>query len=193
MVFTHPRFHGSVRGGRMTLPSAVEQMLWDEPPIFVCPGGFAAYDMELGGHSIRQGDVLLLGIAAANSDPAIRPQPGEVMHGNRSHLSFTCGPHECPGQDVGRAISGTGIEVLLKRLPDIRLTVDPDQLTWSASTWSRHLDALPVDFTPREPVRPERPSAPGAERGARRREEPEVPEPAPAQRRGWRALLGRAR
>jgi cytochrome P450 len=160
MVFTHPRFHGSVRGGRMTLPSAVEQVLWDEPPFSVCPGGFAAYDMELAGHSVRRGDVLLLGIAAGNSDPEIRPRPGEIMHGNRSHLSFTCGPHECPGQDVGRAITGTGIEVLLGRLPDIRLTVDPDELSWSASTWSRHLDALPVEFTPRDQVNPERPPAP---------------------------------
>jgi cytochrome P450 len=203
MVFTHPRFHGSVRGGRMTLPSAVEQVLWDEPPIFVCPGGFAAYDIELAGHSVRRGDVLLLGLAAGNSDPGIRPQPGELMHGNRSHLSFTCGPHECPGQDIGRAITGTGIEVLLGRLTDIRLTVEPDELSWTASTWSRHLDALPVGFTPREPVHPERPPLPSAERNAPPREREEgdgehpdaepAPAAAPARWRGWRALLRRRR
>ncbi|MGP4110686.1 cytochrome P450 [Streptomyces sp. 4N509B] len=162
MVLTHPRFHGSVRGGQMTLPSAVEQVLWDEPPFAVCPGGFAAYDMELAGHTIRRGDALLLGLAAANADPTIRPQPGALMHGNRSHLSFTYGPHECPGQDIGRAITGTGIEVLLGRLPDLRLTVEPDELRWATSTWSRHLEALPVEFTPTEQVNPERPPTPGA-------------------------------
>jgi cytochrome P450 len=151
-VLAHPRFRGSLHGGRMTLPAAVEQVLWDEPPISVCPGGFATHDVELGGQSIRKGDVLLLGLAAGNTDPAIRPAPGGLMHGNRSHLAFTSGPHECPGQDIGRAITVTAIEVLLARLPDIRLTVGADELTWSASTWSRHLDALPVAFTPRPPA-----------------------------------------
>ncbi|SOD58917.1 Cytochrome P450 [Streptomyces zhaozhouensis] len=175
VVFTHPRFRGSLHGGRMTLPAAVEQVLWDEPPISVCPGGFASDDVELGGQNIRKGDILLLGLAAANADPAIRPAPGAPMHGNRSHLSFTSGPHECPGQDIGRAITVTGIEVLLSRLPDLRLTLEPDELDWSASTWSRHLVALPVEFTPR--TRTERvslvPPAPGR-RSARGR-----PRPAP--------------
>ncbi|WP_199742535.1 cytochrome P450, partial [Streptomyces triticirhizae] len=172
VVFTHPRFRGSLHGGRMTLPAAVEQVLWDEPPISVCPGGFASDDVELGGQNIRKGDILLLGLAAANADPAIRPAPGAPMHGNRSHLSFTSGPHECPGQDIGRAITVTGIEVLLSRLPDLRLTLEPDELSWSASTWSRHLVALPVEFTPRAraeriplvPPAPGRRSAPGRQR-----------------------------
>ncbi|WP_422070661.1 cytochrome P450 [Streptomyces hoynatensis] len=162
VVLTHPRFRGSLHGGRMTLPAAVEQVLWDEPPISVCPGGFATHDLELGGQHIAKGDVLLLGLAAANVDPAVRPSPGAPMYGNRSHLAFTSGPHECPGQDIGRAITVTGIEVLLARLPDIRLTVEADELTWSASTWSRHLDALPVEFTPRPPA----PPAPAASRAA---------------------------
>lgn len=148
LVVTHPRFRGSLHGGRMTLPAAVEQVLWDDPPISVCPGGFALSDVELGGQTIRKGDVLLLGLTAGNVDPAIRPAPGAPMHGNRSHLAFASGPHECPGQDLGRAITGSGIDALLDRLPDIRLTVDADDLSWTASTWTRHLDALPVRFTP---------------------------------------------
>nr|WP_240796633.1 cytochrome P450 [Streptomyces sp. RFCAC02] len=149
LVLAHPKFQMSVRGGQMTLPAAVEQVLWDEPPISVCPGGFATQDLELGGQNVAKGDVLLLGLAAANVDPAVRPAPWAPMHGNRSHLAFTSGPHECPGQDIGRAIAQTAIEVLLARLPDIRLAVDPDDLSWSSSTWSRHLDALPVEFGPR--------------------------------------------
>ena len=165
VVLTHPRFRGSLHGGRMTLPAAVEQVLWDEPPIFVCPGGFATHDLELGGQHIAKGDVLLLALAAANTDPSVRPAPGTPMYGNRSHLAFTSGPHECPGQDIGRALTVIGIEVLLARLPDIRLTVAPDELSWSASTWSRHLDALPVEFTPCPPAASAAP-APAATRSA---------------------------
>ncbi|WP_062211880.1 cytochrome P450 [Streptomyces sp. NBRC 109706] len=203
VVFTHPRFRGSLHGGRMTLPAAVEQVLWDEPPISVCPGGFASEDVELGGQNIRKGDILLLGLAAANADPAIRPSPSTPMHGNRSHLSFTSGPHECPGQDIGRAITVTGIEVLLSRLPDLRLMLEPDELTWSSSTWSRHLVALPVEFTPR--TRAERlslvPPAPGRRAAPGRRPGPPAAAPAPdqpaasARRSPWavlRGLLGRS-
>ncbi|RBM15900.1 cytochrome [Streptomyces sp. PT12] len=151
-VLARPPLRGSLFGGRITLPGAVEQVLWDEPPISVCPGGFATQDLELGGQRIHAGDVLLLGLAAANADPRIRSGPGAPMRGNRSHLAFAGGPHECPGGDIGRAIAVAAIDALLGRLPDVRLAVEPDELTWSASTWARHLDALPVAFTARRPA-----------------------------------------
>jgi hypothetical protein len=73
------------------------------------------------------------------------------MQGNRSHLAFGGGPHECPGQDVGRAIADTGVDALLMRLPDIRLDCDEDELRWTGSIASRHLVELPVRFEPRPP------------------------------------------
>ena len=151
MVVTDPRFRGSIAGGQLTLPEAVEQMLWDEPPLMVCPARWATGDAPLAGSDIRAGDMLLLGLAAGNMDPAVRPDPSAPVHHNRSHLAFSGGPHECPGQDVGRAITETGIDILLARLPDIRLSVPADRLSWRASPWSRHLESLPVAFTPARP------------------------------------------
>ncbi|TJZ57049.1 cytochrome P450 [Streptomyces piniterrae] len=146
MVLTDPRFRASLTGGRMTLPDALEQMLWDEPPTAVVPARWATGDTELAGQSIKAGDMLLLGLSAGNSDPAIRPDLSVPMHGNRSHLAFSGGPHECPGQDISRAIADTGIDVLLMRLPDIDLAVPESELKW-VSTWiHRHLTALPVKF-----------------------------------------------
>jgi cytochrome P450 len=158
MVLTDPRFRASLTGGLMTLPDAVEQMLWDEPPLMVCPARFATHDMEFGGQEIRQGDLLLLGFAAGNADPEVRPDLDAPMHGNRSHLAFSRGPHECPGQEVGRAITDTGVDVLLTRLPDLQLAVPEDELSWTASTWSRHLNALPVR-SPRSAARSPSPAA----------------------------------
>ncbi|MCK9894511.1 cytochrome P450 [Frankia sp. AgB32] len=160
MVLTDPRFRASLAGGLMTLPDAVEQILWDDPPLLVCPARFATHDMRFADREIRKGDMLLLGIAAGNADPQVRPDPGAPIHGNRSHLAFSRGPHECSGQEIARAITDTGVDVLLNRLPDLHLTVPEDQLTWTASTWSRHLDALPVTFAPRR--RPAPQSAPAA-------------------------------
>ncbi|KQX49820.1 MULTISPECIES: cytochrome P450 [unclassified Streptomyces] len=151
MVVTDPRFRGSLAGGQMTLPEAVEQVLWDEPPLMVCPGRWANGDTTLGGQQIKAGDMLLLGLAAGNVDEAIRPNPATPVHHNRAHLSFSAGNHECPGQDIGRIIADTGIDILLTRLPDIALSVPEESLTWRSTTWARHLTALPVQFVSRAP------------------------------------------
>lgn len=149
MVVTDPRFRGSLAGGQMTLPEAVEQVLWDEPPLMVCPGRWANGDTTLGGRQIKAGDMLLLGLAAGNVDKAIRPDASTPVHHNRAHLSFSAGTHECPGQDIGRIIADAGIDILLTRLPDIALAVPEESLSWRSSTWARHLTALPVHFAPR--------------------------------------------
>ncbi|MYV71870.1 cytochrome P450, partial [Streptomyces sp. SID2131] len=151
MVLTDPRFRGSLAGGQMTLPEAVEQVLWDEPPLMVCPGRWANSDTTLGGQEIKAGDMLLLGLAAGNVDETIRPDPAAPVHHNRAHLSFSAGTHECPGQDIGRIIADAGIDILLTRLPDVALSVPEESLAWRSSTWARHLTALPVSFSPRPP------------------------------------------
>ncbi|OKK07831.1 cytochrome [Streptomyces sp. CB03234] len=149
LVLTDRRFRANLSGGHMTLPDALEQVLWDEPPLTTILGRWATGDTRLGGQHIKAGDMLLLGLAAANADPAIRPDLTVPVHGNRSHLAFSGGPHECPGQDIGRAIADTGIDTLLSRLPDVELAVAESDLRWESSLMSRELAALPVTFTPR--------------------------------------------
>ncbi|MFI0260672.1 cytochrome P450 [Streptomyces sp. NPDC017056] len=154
MVLTDPRCHASLAGGQMTLPDVVEQVLWSEPPLMTIPGRWAAVDTEVGGQKVEAGDMLLLGLAAGNHDPAVRPDPSVPLHGNRSHLAFSSGPQECPGQNIGRAIADTGIDALLARLPDVRLSVPEEQLRWQSGWMTRHLTSLPVTFTaPRSPGR----------------------------------------
>ncbi|MDH2388378.1 cytochrome P450 [Streptomyces sp. HNM0663] len=148
MVLTDPRCHASLAGGQMTLPDVVEQVLWSEPPLMTIPGRWAAVDTEVGGQKIEAGDMLLLGLGAGNHDPAIRPDLSVPLHGNRSHLAFSSGPQECPGQDIGRAIADTGIDTLLTRLPDLQLSVPEEELHWQSGWMTRHLTSLPVKFTP---------------------------------------------
>ncbi|MFG2330892.1 cytochrome P450 [Streptomyces sp. NPDC048604] len=202
MVVTDERFRGSLTGGQMTLPEAVEQVLWDEPPLLVCPGRWANGDTTLGGQRIKAGDMLLLGVAAGNVDQAIRPDPSAPVHHSRAHLSFSAGSHECPGQDIGRVIADTGIDILLTRLPDLALAVPEQELSWRSSTWTRHLTTLPVKFAARSPRVPEVAAplpAPPPPTGGLPPERPvapwpqNAPEPArvPAPRRSLWTRLGR--
>ncbi|MFC7893770.1 cytochrome P450 [Streptomyces sp. NPDC057381] len=187
VVLTHPGFRAQLSGGQMPVFEAVEQSLWDEPPFSTVFAYFAKQDTELGGQRIRAGDGLLLGIAPGNVDPRIRPDLEASMQGNRAHLAFGGGPHECPGQDIGRAIADAGIDALLMRLPDVQLACDEDDLRWRSSIASRHLVELPVRFEPKaqQDIRSQPSHAPGAgERtdwhiGMPRREERPEPE-APA-------------
>ncbi|MFJ9948528.1 cytochrome P450 [Kitasatospora sp. NPDC091207] len=161
MVLTDHRFRTHLSGGHMTLSDALDQVLWDAAPMSLVAGRWATGDTELGGQRIKAGDMLLLGLAAGNADPAVRPDPTKPLHGNRSHLAFGAGPHECPGQDIGRAIAETGIDVLLTRLPDLHLAVEEEELTWTSAWISRHLSALPVQFTPRATPEEEVTAPPG--------------------------------
>ena len=196
MVLTDRRFRASLAGGRMTLPDALEQVLWDEPPLTTILGRWATGDTQLGDQQIKAGDLVLLGLAAGNVDPAIRPDLSVPVHGNRSHLAFSGGPHECPGQDIGRAIADTGIDTLLTRLPDLRLAVPETELRWVSTLMSRHLIALPVEFTAGKakqttaPSRAATPAATPAPAGA----PAAVSAPAEPSRDGsgwWRSLVRR--
>lgn len=149
MVLTAPGFRARLNGGQMTVPEAIEQSLWDEPPFSTVLGYYAKQDTELGGQRIRRGDGLLFAPAPGNLDPRVRPDPTAHMMGNRSHLAFGGGPHECPGQDIGRAIADIGVDALLTRLPDIRLECAEEDLRWRSSIASRHLVSLPVLFEPK--------------------------------------------
>ncbi|MEV0172409.1 cytochrome P450 [Streptomyces sp. NPDC050803] len=169
MVLTEPGFRAQLKGGQMTVPEAVEQSLWNEPPFSTVFAYYAKQDTELGGQRIRKGDGLLFGIAPGNVDPRVRPDLSANMQGNRSHLAFGGGPHECPGQDIARGIADTGVDALLMRLPDVQLDCDEEELAWRQSIASRHLVELPVRFAPKPqqdvlakpshaPVPPQRPA-----------------------------------
>ncbi|WP_105975704.1 cytochrome P450 [Streptomyces geranii] len=194
VVLTDPRFRAQLNGGQMTVPQAVEQSMWDEPPFSALLGYFAKQDTELGGRRIRRGDGLLLGIAPGNVDPRVRPDVKANMHGNRSHLAFSGGPHECPGQDIGRAIADVGVDALLTRLPDVELACEEHELSWQASISNQHLVELPVKFGPKpgqdvlarptHPVPAQRAAAWQSAVPQRKKEAPEpvapAPEPVPA-------------
>ncbi|MFI6014392.1 cytochrome P450 [Streptomyces sp. NPDC051243] len=151
VVLTDPRFRAQLSGGQMTVPEAVEQSLWDEPPFSAVLGYFAKQDTELGGQHIRKGDGLLFAPAPGNVDPRVRPDLSANMMGNRSHLAFGGGPHECPGADIGRAIAEVGVDALLMRLPDVELDCAEEELEWRQSMMSAHLVELPVRFAPKPP------------------------------------------
>ncbi|MGW0731777.1 cytochrome P450 [Streptomyces sp. NPDC002851] len=148
LLLLDARLRSNVAGGRRTIDAALDEVLWRDTPVQNFPARYATRDLHFGGQYIHSGDALILGLAAANRDPAVQPPGGQIVPGNRSHVSFGAGPHTCPARDPARLITHTAIDTLIHRLPDIELGVQPDQLTYRPSPWARALTALPVRFTP---------------------------------------------
>lgn len=149
LMLTEERFAVTLGGGRASVGQALNEVLWHDTPTQNFIGRFATRDTHLGGKRIRTGDLLVLGLAAANCDPDVRlaePDPG----GNHAHLSFGHGEHGCPfpAPEIAEIIAKTTVEVLLDRLPDLALAVPADSLEWQPSVWMRGLITLPVAFTP---------------------------------------------
>ncbi|MER5639763.1 cytochrome P450 [Kitasatospora sp. NPDC002227] len=163
LLLTDRRFRSTLAGGRLTVSDALDEVLWRDPPTQNFPGRWATSDTVLGGQYISAGDLLVLGLAGANADPAVHgaggPNAGHI--GNRAHLAWGAGRHVCPAQHPARLIVETAVETLLHRLPDLQLAVPANELSWRPSPWSRALVSLPVlysAFTPPRTPAPERPA-----------------------------------
>ncbi|GAA3242569.1 cytochrome P450 [Actinocorallia longicatena] len=149
LMLVDDEFSVTLQGGRSSVAQALNEVLWKDTPTQNFIGRWAVHDCELGGRRIRKGDLLVLGLAAANADPQVRPSYGESGT-NRAHMSFGHGEHGCPfpAPELAEVIAKTAIEVLLDRLPDVELAVDGKELQWRPSLWMRGLFSLPVSFTP---------------------------------------------
>lgn len=143
ILLCDPAFRSSVTRGHLSIDDALDLVLWRWPPTQNFPARYATRDLEFGGRQVRAGDMLILGLAAANADPAVRAG-AEPITGNRSHLAFGAGPHACPAQDPARLITRSAIDTLRHRLPDVELAVPEADLAWISSPWTKGLATLPV-------------------------------------------------
>ncbi|ASU86447.1 cytochrome [Nocardiopsis gilva YIM 90087] len=156
LMLVDDQFSVTLQGGRSSAGEALNEVLWKNTPTQNFVGRWAVQACEVGGRRIRKGDLLVLGLAAANTDPRVQPECPSDSSANRAHMSFGHGEHGCPfpAPELAETIARTAIEVLLDRLPDIELDVAADELRWRPSVWMRGLFSLPVRFSPGVPVWP---------------------------------------
>lgn len=154
LMLTDRRYTNTLNRGQLPVSHALREVLWDDTPTQIFAGRWTTRAVDLAGVRIPAGDLVLLGLAAANTDPDIRPDPATGLRGSRAYLSYSHGPHGCPdpAHDIAESIAVAAIEVLLDRLPDLRLACPAEELRWQPSVWMRGLQTLPVHFTPTPPT-----------------------------------------
>ncbi|GAA3761274.1 cytochrome P450 [Salinactinospora qingdaonensis] len=150
LMLIDDQFSVTLQGGRSSAGQALNEVLWKQTPTQNFLGRWAVHACELGGRRIHRGDLLVLGLAAANADPRVQPEFHASSNSNRAHVSFGHGEHGCPfpAPELAEIIARTAVEVLLDRLPDVELSVPGESLQWRPSVWMRGLFSLPVEFTP---------------------------------------------
>ncbi|MEU9700727.1 cytochrome P450 [Streptomyces sp. NPDC047981] len=129
------------------IPAAVDELLRVNLSIADGLPRIALDDVTLGDVEVRKGELLLVLVEAANTDPAVYPDPHtlDVTRPNAgTHLSFGGGGHYCPATALGKKHTEIALEVLLDRMPDLHLAVPVDQLVWRTRFMKRIPERLPV-------------------------------------------------
>ncbi|EEA02612.1 cytochrome P450 [Burkholderia sp. H160] len=125
-LLTNPDQLEALRRDRSLLPAAIEEGLRWEGPVMI---GFrmATRDTELDRTAIPKGSAIHVVNGSASRDPNRYEDPDRFNIFRKPgirHMSFAYGAHVCIGQHLARLEMARAINVLLDRLPNLRL--DPD-------------------------------------------------------------------
>ena len=149
-LLSNPSQLAELRADPSLLPSAVEELLRYDSPVERTITRWAAADAELGGQSIRRGELVIAVVSSANRDASQFADPDtlDLRRQDSKHVGFGRGPHFCLGAALARLETEIALATLLGRLPNLRLAIAEDDLYWRPIPIFRSLAALPVAWDP---------------------------------------------
>jgi len=123
-----------------------EILLVDSPEQFLL--GNALADLDVDGHGLRSGDVVMTLLAAANRDPDRFADPDrfDVGRPDNLHLAFAWGLHFCLGARLARMEGQVVFRGLVERFSAVEPAGEPVRNPGLAI---RGFESLPVRLTPR--------------------------------------------
>ena len=129
--------------GRMD--SAVEELLRWETPVVAVPR-VVKQDCELGGVAIKEGEMVMLLLGAANVDPAEFDQSDTVdlERGKNRQIAFGSGPHRCLGSHLARLELSVAMHEWHKRIPEYSIKEGESPIY---SVGIREVQYLPLTWT----------------------------------------------
>ncbi|MGI5216942.1 cytochrome P450 [Nocardia sp. CA-290969] len=149
LILTDDRFGGSVLGGNLTSRDALDEVLFNDPPLANLLVTYPRMPILLDDVWLPAHQPVVISMAACNNDPAIR---SSELTGNRAHLAWGLGPHACPAQSLAYMIAEGAIDQLLDALPEMRADFPGGEPAWRPGPFHRSLAALPVVFPPGAPL-----------------------------------------
>ncbi|MGZ8571335.1 MAG: cytochrome P450 [Actinomycetota bacterium] len=125
-LLAHPDQLAEVRADRSLVKAAVEETLRWAGPVGTSTRQ-AVVDTELAGIALPAGALIGAVLSSANRDPRRWTDPDrfDVHRKEGAHLAFAIGAHFCLGAWFGRHLARVSLDLLLDRLPGLRL--DPER------------------------------------------------------------------
>jgi cytochrome P450 enzyme len=106
---------------------------------------YALEDVELGGVSLKKGQMLLLMLSSALRDDAVFPQAEvfDVRRNTNASIAFGHGLHFCIGANLARLEVQLAVGTLVRRFPNLQLEQPP---TFGPHPVIRKMETLPVQL-----------------------------------------------
>jgi len=130
--------------GRANL--AVEEFLRFVSPVQFTKPRYVRKDVQIDGVDLKQGDIVMVMIGAANMDPKANDAPERLdlgRHPNR-HIAFGTGIHFCLGYQLARIEGKCALQALFTRWPGLALAISADEVKWRPNPGLRAIETLPV-------------------------------------------------
>ncbi len=127
----------------------VEETLRYRHPVMMTSFRFALQDVRIAGVPIPKGSAIGVSFQAAGVDPVEHGETADrfdITREQTGNLGFGHGPRYCVGAPLARLESRLALASLYRRLPDLRLAVDPDDLAYSPSFFTIGPLSLPVNL-----------------------------------------------
>ena len=128
--------------GRMDM--AVEEFLRFVSPVQFTKPRYVRQDCNFHGSDLKEGDLIMGGLASANFDPAEFDHPERLDLSRRPnpHLEFGTGIHFCLGLQLARLELKIALSTLSSNLPNMK--VADEDLIWGKRMGLRVLERLPI-------------------------------------------------
>ncbi|WP_316527435.1 cytochrome P450 [Kitasatospora brasiliensis] len=131
-----------------SVPGAVEELLRYLSIVHSGLTRVATEDVDVAGVRIRAGEGVICMVSAANRDEREFPEADEldVTRDARRHLGFGFGVHQCLGQPLARLELQIALGTILRRLPELRLAVPFEDISFRGEMLVYGVHALPVTW-----------------------------------------------
>ena len=149
LILTDERFSGDVLDGNLTVRDALDEVLYQDPPMANYAISYPPYPVQIDGVWLPAHQPVVISMSACNNDPAIA---SDQRAGNRAHLAWSVGPHTCPAQSAAYLIAQAAIDQILDALPEMELAVPDEELVWRPGPFARGLASLPVVVPSSPPI-----------------------------------------
>lgn len=142
----HPDTLAALREEPELIPKAIEETLRFASPVYTTDRMYVTEEMTLRGVTLREGDMVLACLGAANRDPEAfeRPEVFDIHRTSNRHLGFGKGAHYCVGAALARMEGRLALEGLLRRFGQLKLAVPAEALEYAGLVAVHAHKAVPL-------------------------------------------------